>query len=179
MELPKAIARLIDEHREVERQLDVLVASGALMQDGRLDAEAENALRNALIFFEVTVVRHVADEEQSILPVLRKRLKDKESHFAHLLDHIVTDHVDFAEMERELGRLAQRLIGFIRDKGSASELEMTRDLELFVAVAAQLKEFYASHILVEERDVFPALAVALSEDELHQIVAEIEARRGA
>ena len=140
--------------------------------------KAEESLRGALTFFEVAVARHILDEEESILPVLREKLRDKGSHFAHLLDHIVTDHADFGEMERELGKLAQRLIGFIRDQDSANELEMTRNLELYVAIAARLKEFYSSHILVEERDVFPALAVALSEAELQQVVAEIAARRG-
>ncbi len=125
---------------------------------GGLAQPTRQALDEALAFIDRSVRRHEEDEERSLFPRLLRV-----PQLAPLLDRLTIQHRDQTNAVEELRML---LAAPVLDEARARE------------VAARLRASYAEHIAVEERDLFPAARAALDADDLGNMAAEMESRRG-
>jgi hemerythrin-like domain-containing protein len=123
-----------------------------------LATPTRQTLDEALHFFDRALARHEADEEQSLF----LRLAAVPS-LAPLLDRLTVQHRDGAALIDELRALVAAA------KPSESRLAQ---------VIKALGEAYGAHILVEERELFPAARAVLDDAAIAAMSAEMESRRG-
>lgn len=169
---------LVAAHRELLKHLHNLIRAGRLLVLGRGDLGLTLQISRALRFLALDVPLHARDEEESLLPRLRAKLKDPQSHFSYLLEHIEKDHAELAGLHVQFDAVARKLVARIPFEGLAARKDLEPELKVFRGQAEELFNIYASHILVEERDVFPALAVVFTHSEREQIGREMTQRRG-
>jgi hemerythrin-like domain-containing protein len=165
------LGMLFECHRKLERRLEALARAGEVLRDGsaaeRLSAFF--AIDMARAHFAGPLAKHTEDEERSLFPRLR-RSDDPAARAA--LDavaaleagHRLADMLH-AEFERAAAALP-------RD-GRATDAEVER---LNQAIA-MLADHYRAHIRVENEQVFPAAARALTAGDLRQFAEEMRARR--
>jgi iron-sulfur cluster repair protein YtfE (RIC family) len=179
--LPKELdphARLCAAHNELRAHLRALIRASRLMLLGRGDFALSAVIARALRFLAVDAPLHARDEEESLLPRLRARLKDKQSHFAYLLEHIEKDHEELRMLHAGFDAAARKLAAKLPFEGAALRARLEPELGAFREKLGALHGVYASHMLVEERDVFPALSVIFTARERAEIAAEMQQRRG-
>jgi hemerythrin-like domain-containing protein len=116
------------------------------------------ALDEALHFIDRSVKRHEVDEELSLFPRLVRV-----PQLAPLLDRLTVQHRDQTALVEELRALMEA---------------PTLDERRLRDVVARLREAYAAHIAIEERQLFPAARAAFDADDLGGMASEMEARRG-
>ncbi|CAG0981797.1 hypothetical protein PLCT2_01951 [Planctomycetaceae bacterium] len=170
-------ARLVFAHNELRAHLHGLLRASRLMLLGRGDFALAPVIAKALRFLAVDVPLHARDEEESMLPRLRAKLKDPQSHFAYLLEHIEKDHEELAALQRDFDACARKLSARLPLEGAAKRGQLEPELKQFREHLAKLLLIYDSHMKVEERDLFPALAVVFTPDERSAIAAEMDERR--
>jgi hemerythrin-like domain-containing protein len=119
---------------------------------------SRQALDEALEFIDHSVGRHEEDEERSLFPRLA-RVRT----LAPLLDRLTVQHRDQSAAVEELRALL-----------AAAVLDEPRMRE----VVARLRAAYADHIALEERELFPAARIALTDDDISGLAGEMDARRG-
>ncbi len=134
-----------DCHRRIERFLGTILAVARRAGGKPLDDEQRRALDAALHYFREAAPRHVADEEESLFPRLRKT-GDLSSKNA--MDRLERDHAAVQDWHQELDVLGRT---WLRPEG---RLE-TVDFQRFVALANSLHGAYGPHIAVEDDQVFP------------------------
>jgi iron-sulfur cluster repair protein YtfE (RIC family) len=180
-ELEQALAdpllTLTGDHGKLRGHLHSLVRAGRLLALGRGDAHQTLEIGRALRFFAIEVPLHAADEEDSLLPRLRARLKPRESHFAYLLHHLERDHAELAAMHRGLDELGRALAACIPLEGRAERQKLEPALARFRASVTAILRIYDGHMRVEERDIFPAIRVILTQAEREAMAREMAARR--
>ncbi|GIK53179.1 MAG: hemerythrin domain-containing protein [Planctomycetaceae bacterium] len=169
---------LVGAHRELKQHLHALVRAGRLLVLGRGDLSLAAQISRALRFLAVDVPLHARDEEESLLPRLRAKLKDPQSHFAYLLEHIEKDHAELAQIHTQFDQTARKLVARIPFEGCPARKDLEPDLKLFRGQANELLNIYTSHMLVEERDIFPALSIIFTPAEREDIARELAERRG-
>ncbi len=170
-------ARLVFAHGELRAHLHALLRASRLMLLGKGDFALAPLIAKALRFLAVDVQLHARDEEESLLPRLRTKLKDPQSHFAYLLEHIEKDHEELAAVHRDFDACARKLSARLPFEGAAKRGQLEPELKHFREQLAKLLLIYDSHMKVEERDVFPALAVVFTPAERLAIAAEMDERR--
>ncbi|CAG0927924.1 hypothetical protein PLCT1_00529 [Planctomycetaceae bacterium] len=170
-------ARLVLAHRELRAHLHALIRASRLMLLGRGDVALSMVIAKALRFLAVDVPLHARDEDESLLPRLRAKLRDPRSHFAYLLEHIEKDHEELAALQREFDAAARKLVARLPYEGTAPRAKLEPELKEFRQKLNALQAIYASHMLVEERDVFPALAVVFTPAERLALATEMDERR--
>jgi iron-sulfur cluster repair protein YtfE (RIC family) len=126
--------------------------------------EARDVAARVRRYFSEALPRHVADEEESVVP----RLRGASPEVDRALDAMCAEHVEHGpELARlvscadEIARAPERLPELGRALGEA---------------ATALERAFAVHLEAEERVLFPALA-ALDAHEKAAILAELRARR--
>lgn len=116
-------------------------------------------------YFTEALPRHVADEEQSLLPRLRGRSPALDAALAT----VEAEHVEHDPDVAALVGLTATLRDWPERHGSlAGEL---------AEVAARLDAAFSTHLEAEEAHVFPALRRHLSPDDEAAILSEMAARR--
>ena len=170
-------ARLVYAHNELRAQLHALLRVSRLMLLGKGDFALAPIIAKALRFLATDVQLHARDEEESLLPRLRAKLKDPQSHFAYLLEHIEQDHLELASLHRDFDAAARKLSARLPFEGMAKRGQLEPELKAYREHLARLLAIYDSHMKVEERDVFPALAVVFTPRERDEIAAEMDERR--
>ncbi|MBP9892958.1 MAG: hemerythrin domain-containing protein [Planctomycetes bacterium] len=170
-------ARMVFAHTELRAHLHALLRASRLMLLGKGDFALAPVIAKALRFLAVDVQLHARDEEESLLPRLRAKLKDPQSHFAYLLDHIEQDHQELAQLHRDFDAAARKLSARLPFDGSAKRGQLEPELKAYRELLAKLIAIYDSHIKVEECDVFPALAVVFTAAERMAMSTEMDERR--
>src|SRR6185369_2189240 len=94
-------------HRRIERALGVIDRVVALEQEGSLEPDAREALRQTLRYFAMGVPRHAADEEESLFPRLRDALGENASVMLSVLDGLAGEHAAADAAHRELELLGE------------------------------------------------------------------------
>jgi hemerythrin-like domain-containing protein len=146
--------QLLRSHRRLEERLTDLPAAAADLAGPRHD-EALAYVLDTVAWMGRAVRRHEDDEEQSLFP----RLKGH-AELDALIRQLSDEHALHEKLQEELSRVA------------AADPARARTL------VAELKDAYATHINEEESRLFPAARTVLGPDELAQIAAEMDARRG-
>ncbi len=156
---------LIACHRRIEEQLDILERAAFQLPNRR--EEALMAMGNVFRFFESNGTWHTGDEEDSIFPRLRGRLKDSE---VQLLDGLEMQHrqvtVLYADVEDFYTELVTLPIG--RAEGVIEPLQNS---------IMRLRDLYRNHIADEDANLVPLIRERLDEDQLATIAAEMKLRR--
>ena len=148
-------------HERVQRMLGLLQRlADHLVQHGA-DAQAVDAARDVLRYFDRAGPAHHEDEERHVLPRLR------EAGATALADRLHADHLEMsAQWERLRSRLAP-----LADHGAAPA-------PLLAPEAARFAELYRGHIEAEEAVAYPLAAAAMAGDALAAMGEEMAARRG-
>jgi hemerythrin-like domain-containing protein len=158
-----ALEMLERSHGKLQEALGELrSAANAIAAGSKSDADLA-VIHDAVEFFERSVTRHEADEEQSLFPRLRGK-----AGIDPVLETLVDDHREHNRLHRRLREIA----GTWGD--SLPEPEHAQHL---VRLVTELEDAYARHIALEDEKLFPA-ARALSAQELAAAAEEMQARRG-
>jgi hemerythrin-like domain-containing protein len=161
---------LSDCHRRIERFLKQLTIVTEQAKGGPLDETQQHALEVALRYFREAAPRHTRDEEDSLFPRLRKS-EDPSVHEAlATIEKLESDHDTADAGHAEIDAIGNRWL----EAGTITPEETARLHE----VLSSLQTLYQRHIAVEDNELFPSAAKALSESEIADIGLEMAARRG-
>jgi hemerythrin-like domain-containing protein len=164
---------LSDCHRRIEKFLEQIVRVCEVAPDGRLNEEGREALDVALRYFRQAAPLHTSDEEASLFPRLRERAAAGDRAAQGALSAIERLEVDHDAADERHAHIDEIGVRWLR-RGVLSDEEVKR-LE---AEARGLRTFYASHIAVEDDELFPLAAQALSSGAIEEIGREMASRRG-
>lgn len=128
-------------------------------------AEVAAAAEGVRRYFVEALPRHVADEDESILP----RLKGRNDEVDRELDEMAREH---REHGAPLDRLIELCVALAQDPSKHAGLQ-TELGEL----ASQLQAGFEVHLEREERVILPAMRTLLDEDERAAISQEMKDRR--
>jgi hemerythrin-like domain-containing protein len=164
------IGLLSDCHRRIERFLDVLVNVVAEGQGRALNPQQRTALETALLYFHDAAPKHTADEEESLFPRLRAMQSPEMRALLGRVDSLEADHAVAGRAHAELHELGEQWL-----RGSSLTSAQAARM---AALLGELRNLYRRHIGIEDGEVFPAAAAALSPPEREAIGREMASRRG-
>ncbi|HET9697371.1 MAG TPA: hemerythrin domain-containing protein [Terriglobales bacterium] len=159
---------LSDCHRRVEMFLGGLKAVSEIAHRP-LDEQTRHSLELALRYFREAAPKHTADEEVSLFPVLRTLDNDDVKLALEKISALEEDHRWAEPLHQRVDELGAKCL----QNGSLDE----QDAKEFREAIAHLQAMYARHIEIEDKDVFPVAARALSAEQKARIAAEMAARR--
>lgn len=164
------IGLLEDCHKRILHFMQTLVAVADSVGAAPLDAEDRDALERSLRYFRKAAPRHNADEEESLFPQLRNHCDAETEPVFTRLESLACDHRWAETQHAEIETLARLWLatGVLRSSDHAR-------LRTFVHA---LSRFYAHHIEIEEKVVFPAARRILSDAETITVGREMAERRG-
>lgn len=163
------IGLLGDCHRRIERFLNVLVRIAEQAHGESLSEEQRGALDTALRYFREAAPKHTADEEESLFPRLRRIENAGVRELLARIESLEEDHVHAGRNHSEVDNLGRM---WLRD-GRLLPEQAFRLLTLLI----QLRDLYHRHIAIEDNEVFPAAAAALTPTDRHAIGSEMKTRR--
>jgi hemerythrin-like domain-containing protein len=161
---------LADCHRRIERFLSVLVKVSAQSCGRSLTGEERASLDTALHYFREAAPKHIADEEETLFPLLRSLDRPELQTLLEKLNSLESDHARADRSQEEVDRLGQKWLA----SGSLEAADASR----FALLVDELATLYREHIELEERELFPAAAEVLGDSERHAMGREMRARRG-
>jgi hemerythrin-like domain-containing protein len=166
-DLNDPLGLLTDCHRRIEKFVTVLHTLAEQDVGENLDAERREALRVSLRYFRESAPKHAADEEDSLFPRMLARAG---SEIAGMLEALNSDHRSFDDSHKQVEELGRSWLAndFLK-RTEATRLRM---------ILIDMREKYARHIGIEERNVFPLAGRILPPEELQVIAYEMAQRRG-
>jgi len=164
------IGMLGDCHGRIVRFLQVLVTPSSQASGGPLSPEQRSALATSLLCFREAAPKHTADEEESLFPRLKRLHAPEIAAVVAKVDALQEDHACADRHHGEVDRLGQLWL----QRGQLSTDEAAR----FSILVNQLSDLYRRQIGIEDREVFPFAATALTAVDREAIGAEMAARRG-
>lgn len=161
---------LSDCHRRIERFLGAMLIIVRRSGGRALSPSDRDVLEQCRHYFATAGPRHTADEEDSLFPRLRGSHSPRALEALATLETLEADHRDAEERHARVDAAVQR---WARDESldAAATAQLLADLE-------SLQAIYTRHIKVEDQELFPAAADALSGDDLRAVGQEMAARRG-
>jgi len=159
---------LSDCHRRIEMFIGSL-RKVAEVADKPLAKETRAALESGLNYFREAAPKHTADEEESLFPRLRLSGHAAANAALKALDGLEAQHRRADSLHAEIERLGRICL----QNGVLSQ----QDTELLRETIEELTLIYKEHIHIEDTQVFPAAAQALSEAEKAAIASEMASRR--
>ena len=159
---------LSDCHRRIEMFLGWLQRVSEVA-DKPLAQEAKAALESSLRYFREAAPKHTADEEESLFPRLRLNGGAVANAALEMLEPLEAQHRRADSLHAEIDRLGRICLqnGVLSRQDTQHLRENIKELMLI----------YAEHIRIEDTQVFPAAAKALTEAEKAAIAAEMASRR--
>lgn len=164
------IGMLEDCHKRILHFIQALVSLADMVGAAPLDDDDRHLLEQSLQYFREAAPRHTADEEASLFPQLRSHFDAQSDPAFARLASLTADHRWAEAQHVEVESIGSRWLadGTIR----ANDLVRLRDL------VHSLSHFYAHHITVEEREVFPVARNILSVEEQSTLGQAMAERRG-
>lgn len=164
---------LSDCHRRIEKFLEQLLRVTRTTAGGQLNEVQRSALATALAYFRQAAPLHTADEEASLFPRLRT-LAENGNETARqalaIMERLEQDHDAADKRHAVIDELGTRWLE--HDALGSNE---TAQLE---GELAQLRAFYAAHIAVEDKELFPLAGKILDDAQVETIGREMATRRG-
>ena len=139
----------------LERLLPHLAARGA-------DAQAREAARDVMRYFDTAVPHHHEDEERHVLPLLRER-----GHAA-LAERVLQEH---RVMAAAWAGVRAVLVELAQGRWPADQDAVAADWRAFVGL-------YREHIVLEENQAFPLARALIGAEDLRAMAGEMAHRRG-
>ena len=149
-------------HARILRQCATLEKLHAHLPVHGADAEARQAARAILTYFDTAGVHHHDDEERNILPLLEQADAPGACELTELLVH---EHDAQAQLWRRLRLQLEQIAG-----GSAAELDAALT-QAFIA-------HHRTHLEFENTRVLPLARAHLGADALERLGRAMAARRG-
>jgi hemerythrin-like domain-containing protein len=150
-------------HERVERSLRLLERLGEHLQRNGADAQAQDAARDILRYFDIAAPDHHEDEERHVLPALRA------AGHADVADRIAADHAVMHAAWQTLRAQLQTVQAGAAEQAASAEAQ------------AQWREFavlYRRHIELENATAFPVARAALDAPRQEAMGREMAGRRG-
>jgi hemerythrin-like domain-containing protein len=172
----KPMLLLGDCHRRIENFLDQLVHVIGITGEAALSVQSRENLDTALRYFNQLPALHNADEEESLFPRLRQIAQGatEAAYTARealtIMDRLETDHVAAEKHHEIIDALGNRWLEY--GLLSRTEIELLREEIL------ELRKFYAAHIALEDKKIFPLASKLLGTKELEAVGREMAKRRG-
>jgi hemerythrin-like domain-containing protein len=158
-----------DCHRRIERFLDTLVLTTAAAAGGPLTPQQQADVEAALTYFATAAPKHTADEEESLFPRLRASCDDAAAAALEMMARLERDH-------RAAETHHQSAEALVRSWIANGALDAT-SLQALTDDLAKLQAIYRAHIAIEDLELFPAAARALTPVDIASIGAEMARRR--
>lgn len=160
---------LSDCHRRIEHFLGMMIRVFERSAGGEkpLAPDERQALEAALRYFEVAAPRHTQDEEQSLFPRLRASRQPEALAAVERVQSLEQDHRRVDAMHEQVERICRQWLD-----------HATRPAPELHGLLQDLRDTYAQHIRVEDRELFPLAARLLNAEQIQQIGAEMAERRG-
>ena len=152
------IEMLDRSHARLTEAMQALLEATTAIAAGTGTAADRETLDDVLHFLGRGAERHVADEEQSVFPRLRKHPET-----GALIERIAAEH-------RNHDDTIIALRGAIRHLPAGADTLAT--------IAADLASQYEAHIELEDAELIPAMRRLLSAGELDEMLREMRERRG-
>lgn len=153
-------------HERVVRMLALLARLRAYLGEHGSDAQARQAARDVMRYFDLAAPQHHLDEELHVFPPLLAR---GESALTAVVERLRRDHVAmqaaWAQARPVLALVAEGAVGQLAPEQDAR-------LDRFAAL-------YGEHLRAEEDTVYPAAARLLDRPTLSAMGDEMARRRGA
>ena len=162
------IGLLEDCHKRILHFMQTLVTLAESVGVAPLNDDDRDSLERSLRYFREAAPRHNADEEESLFPKLRAH-SDAEAIFTRVAS-LVSDHRWAETQHFEVDAIGRRWL-------SAGVLR-ANDYARLRTLVQSLWRFYAHHIEIEEKDVFPTARRILSATEREILGREMAERRG-
>jgi hemerythrin-like domain-containing protein len=150
-------------HERVERMLRLLERLAEHLPRHGADAQAQDAARDVLRYFDQAAPHHHEDEERHVLPALRA---SGEATAIALADRL---HADHAQMSAAWAALRVPLVEIAAGRWAAGGA--------FTSVAA-FAALYREHVRREDRDAFPQAAARVTGIARAAMGDEMAVRRG-
>jgi hemerythrin-like domain-containing protein len=160
---------LSDCHRRIEHFLRVLTVTAERVDKAPIGDVDRRQLESAVTYFATAAPRHTADEEESLFPRIEA---SHDASAIELLNQIRRLEADHEEANRHHGAVDTLVRRWLAD-GVLAE-PFVRALKQHLAALTAL---YATHISVEDHEVFPAAGRILSPSDIVEIGREMAARR--
>ena len=167
--VPDFIGILCSSHRQIERSLAPLIRIANESHDGPLCEPA--AFSRALQFFRVVVPDHSAAEEETLFPRLRRALPSDRKDVRRLIDTLEEEHGCAGRAHEEVDRLGELWLA----NGQLSSVQATR----LTAILEGLAGLYDRHIQLEEKGIFPLLAVFCTPTDLAMLGTQLARRQAS
>lgn len=164
------IGMLEDCHKRILHFIQALVSLVDMVGAAPLDDDDRNLLEQSLRYFHEAAPRHNADEEESLFPHLRSHFDAQSDPVFARLVSLTNDHRWAEAQHAEVEVIGSRWLA----SGTLRPTDHTR----LRTLVHSLSHFYAHHIGVEEKEVFPAARHILSAAEQNTIGQAMAGRRG-
>ncbi len=149
-------------HGRIQAQCETLHRLVAHLQAHGNDAQASQAARAILRYFDTAGRHHHQDEERDLFPRL---LATCDPAAAELVARLVHEH---KEMDAAWHRLRPLLVEIAEDQSDRLDAE----------VSAHFSRLYARHIALENNSLLPLAGSLLNAEQLQSLGRSMAARRG-
>ncbi len=150
-------------HERVERMLQLLERLAEHLPGHGCDAQAVEAARDVMRYFDIAAPAHHEDEERHVLPVLRAQGEDA---FAAQLEQ------EHREMARRWQRVRRPLAAVVAGQWDAQGADEV------LACWRSFATLYRAHAQAEDQSAFPLARADLDADAQRVMGREMAARRG-
>ena len=159
---------LYGEHERIRRTCEWLWR----LAGDRMAPEARDTATSVLAFLEFDLPLHLADEEQDLFPLLRRR---SPGHDPRVHDEVVSSLEVLEQEHRDDIEQGRTLLPALRNIAAGIE---PRDPQMFVHYVRAFISLQRDHQARENRVVLPAALERLSKDDLSELGSSMAARRG-
>jgi pyridoxamine 5'-phosphate oxidase len=160
------IAVLKHCHDRIRKQLATLQNLLAHLPQHGNDAAAQQAAKAVLKYFDTAAPNHHADEEVDLIPMLRGSAEGADAALlAELVPGILAQH---QQMDQDWNIIKTQLEQIANGSGTA----------LSAADVARFSDAYLGHMETEELNIAPMAKRIFSEEQMAQLGAAMQIRRG-
>ncbi|NDI87178.1 hemerythrin domain-containing protein [Undibacterium crateris] len=160
------IAVLKHCHDRIRKQLATLDKLVNYLPDRGVDESVQQAAKAVLKYFIKAAPMHHQDEEVDLLPALRATVSGADAELLSELSKTILQH--HAQMDQQWKVLQVQLEAL--EDGSGYDLSPS-DVDDFTTL-------YQAHMQIEETQIAPMALRVLSEAQMKQLGASMQARRG-
>lgn len=149
-------------HQRIARQCDTLDKLVAYLPDHGADAQARQAARAVMAYFDTAATHHHDDEERNLFPLLERR---DAPGACDLVESLTLEHDELALLWRGL-------------REALRQIERAASDQLDAALLRRFTALYRSHLEFENAHVLPLARRVLDADDLQRLGRAMAARRG-
>lgn len=165
------IGVLEDCHKRILHFIKTLSMLAQSVAPGPLTSADRESLERALRYFREAAPRHNRDEEESLFPLVRRHAHADRAEVIARLASLANDHRWAEALHREMDAIGSRWL--------AAGALRTNDHTRLRSLTHSLSHFYAEHIAMEERTLFPAARRMLSAAERDRLGREMADRHAS